>query len=234
MPASRCRSRPRAFYRCSRRHPWPSACTASYPVHFGTTAHPPTRTRNTSVTEFLPIHDFAGGRKGAAYKCKEMGENGEGSLEAGATSGEDFVIRYASTIEIDDFVDKDGIINEFALLYRLRTSFVLHYLQAGLVAPLPRDQHRADLLPCGRPVRRQRQDGPVYRLGVWVLIAANGKVFKPTTKANPSLSGTWPSSARAAALTSTMTMRGSTWRWRWARRARRRSRRPHSLALVHS
>ena len=66
------------------------------------------------VTEFLPIHDFAGGRKGAAYKCKEMGENGEGSLEAGATSGEDFVIRYASTIEIDDFVDKDGIINEFA------------------------------------------------------------------------------------------------------------------------
>ena len=56
-----------------------------------------------------------------------MGENGEGSLEAGATSGEDFVIRYASTIEIDDFVDKDGIINEFALLYRLRTSFVLHY-----------------------------------------------------------------------------------------------------------
>ena len=114
VPASRCRSRPRAFYRCSRRHPWPSACTASYPVHFGTTAHPPTRTRNTSVTEFLPIHDFAGGRKGAAYKCKEMGENGEGSLEAGATSGEDFVIRYASTIEIDDFVDKDGIINEFA------------------------------------------------------------------------------------------------------------------------
>ena len=58
-----------------------------------------------------------------------MGENGEGSLGAGATSGEDFVIRYASTIEIDDFVDKDGIINEFALLmlYKLRASFVLHY-----------------------------------------------------------------------------------------------------------
>ena len=46
------------------------------------------------VTEFVPIHDFAGGRKGAAFRCKEMGENGEGSLEAGATSGEDFVIRY--------------------------------------------------------------------------------------------------------------------------------------------
>ena len=35
------------------------------------------------VVEFLALHDFGGGRKGGAFKLKEMGEDGRGSLEPG-------------------------------------------------------------------------------------------------------------------------------------------------------
>ena len=33
------------------------------------------------VTEFVGMHTFGGGRKGSGFNCKEMGENGEGSLD---------------------------------------------------------------------------------------------------------------------------------------------------------
>ena len=36
-------------------------------------------------TEFVAMHTFS---------CKEMGENGEGSLEPGAASGDEFIIGY--------------------------------------------------------------------------------------------------------------------------------------------
>lgn len=45
------------------------------------------------VVEFVAMHDFAG-RKGAGMRCKEMGESGEGSLEPGAASGDDFIVGY--------------------------------------------------------------------------------------------------------------------------------------------
>ena len=48
------------------------------------------------VVEFEAVHTFDGGRKGPAFIMKEMGESGEGSLEPGIASGEDFVLAYPS------------------------------------------------------------------------------------------------------------------------------------------
>ena len=44
------------------------------------------------VVEFRAIHDFGAGRKGAGMLVKEMDESGEGSLEPGVASGEEFVM----------------------------------------------------------------------------------------------------------------------------------------------
>ena len=37
---------------------------------------------------------ISGPIKGAGFNCKEMGENGEGSLEPGAASGDEFILSY--------------------------------------------------------------------------------------------------------------------------------------------
>ena len=47
-----------------------------------------------SVIEFSAMHDFGDGIKGAAFQLKEMGEDGQGSLEPGVASGEEFMIGY--------------------------------------------------------------------------------------------------------------------------------------------
>ena len=46
------------------------------------------------VVDFVAMHDFGEGRKGAGFKCKEMGEDGKGSLEPGVASGTEFVMGY--------------------------------------------------------------------------------------------------------------------------------------------
>ena len=46
------------------------------------------------IVEFKAIHDFGGGVKGAGMLMKEMGESGEGSLEPGIASGEEFIMPY--------------------------------------------------------------------------------------------------------------------------------------------
>ncbi|KAL1525346.1 hypothetical protein AB1Y20_020206 [Prymnesium parvum] len=46
------------------------------------------------VVEFEALHDFGEYGKAPAFKLKEMGETGEGSLEPGVASGEDFSMRY--------------------------------------------------------------------------------------------------------------------------------------------
>ena len=45
------------------------------------------------VVEFHPTYDFGAGFKNAGYLVKEMGESGDGSLELGVASGEQFMIR---------------------------------------------------------------------------------------------------------------------------------------------
>jgi len=46
------------------------------------------------VVEFTVMHDFGDGVKGAGFKMKEMGENGNGSLEPGVASGSEFIMAY--------------------------------------------------------------------------------------------------------------------------------------------
>jgi len=47
-----------------------------------------------TVIEFIAVHDFGGGIKGAGFQVKEMGEDGKGSLELGVASGEVFILAY--------------------------------------------------------------------------------------------------------------------------------------------
>jgi hypothetical protein len=47
-----------------------------------------------TVVEFVALHDFGGGVKGADFQLKEMGEDGKGSLEPGVASGDVFVMAY--------------------------------------------------------------------------------------------------------------------------------------------
>ena len=47
-----------------------------------------------TVIEFIALHDFGGGIKGAGFQVKEMGEDGKGSLERGVASGEVFILAY--------------------------------------------------------------------------------------------------------------------------------------------
>ena len=84
---------------------------------------------------------------------------------------------------INEFIDNDGLVNEFALLCEFLPAS-LHCLQAGLVAPLRRGQHGAARfsLPGGLSDDNGKMDP--YRLSVvWVCIASNRKVFMPSTKA---------------------------------------------------
>jgi hypothetical protein len=46
------------------------------------------------VVEFTAMHDFGDGVKGAGFKLKEMGEDGNGSLEPGVASGSEFIMAY--------------------------------------------------------------------------------------------------------------------------------------------
>jgi hypothetical protein len=46
------------------------------------------------LVEFVAMHDFGGGTKGAGFQLKEMGEDGKGSLEPGVASGAVFVMAY--------------------------------------------------------------------------------------------------------------------------------------------
>ena len=48
-----------------------------------------------SILEFVAVHDFSF-RKGPGFKLKEMGVDGQGSLEPGVASGDEFVHGYPS------------------------------------------------------------------------------------------------------------------------------------------
>ena len=63
----------------------------------GMAARRPTRRSGSSVcavVEFSALHDYGDGVKGAGFSCKEMGEDGRGSLEPGVASGSEFMIGY--------------------------------------------------------------------------------------------------------------------------------------------
>jgi hypothetical protein len=47
-----------------------------------------------TVVDFVALHDFGDGFKGAGFQLKEMGEDGRGSLEPGVASGDVFIMAY--------------------------------------------------------------------------------------------------------------------------------------------
>merc|ERR1711965_122750 len=86
--------------------------------------------------------------------------------------------------KIDEFMDSDGIINEFALLYKQRRAFPLHYIVFKQVSShLPHEANTEQLFSLAGNLSDDNGKMDPYRLSVWVSIAANRKVFMPSTKA---------------------------------------------------
>ena len=86
--------------------------------------------------------------------------------------------------KIDEFMDSDGIINEFALLYKQRNAFPLHYIVFKQVSShLPHEANTEQLFSLAGNLSDDNGKMDPYRLSVWVSIAANRKVFMPSTKA---------------------------------------------------
>ena len=86
--------------------------------------------------------------------------------------------------QIDELKDNDGIINEFALLYKLRNSFPLHYILFKQVSShLCHEANTEQLFSLAGGMSDDNGKMDPYRLSIWVSIAANRKVFMPTKKA---------------------------------------------------
>ena len=86
--------------------------------------------------------------------------------------------------QIDEFMDKDGIINEFALVYKLRNAFPLHYILFKQVSShLCHEANTEQLFSLAGGLSDDNGKMDPYRLSIWVSIAANRKVFMPTKQA---------------------------------------------------
>ena len=85
---------------------------------------------------------------------------------------------------IAEFMDSDGIINEFALLYKLRSTFPLHYIVFKQVSShLPHEANTEQLFSVAGNLSDDNGKMDPYRLSIWVSIASGCKVFMPTAKA---------------------------------------------------
>ena len=85
---------------------------------------------------------------------------------------------------LSECIDEAGLLNEFALLYKLRNSFPLHYIIFKQVSShLPHEANTEQLLSLAGNFSDDNGKMDPYRLSVWVSISSNMKVFKPDTKA---------------------------------------------------
>ena len=85
---------------------------------------------------------------------------------------------------ISEFTDSAGLVNEFALLYKLRTSFPLHFTIFKQVSShLCHEANTEQLFSQAGKLSDDNGKMDPYRLSVWVSIAANSKIFKPSTQA---------------------------------------------------
>ena len=84
---------------------------------------------------------------------------------------------------IQEFVDKDGLLNEFALLYKLRSNFPLHYvLFRQCASHLPHEANTEQLFSIAGSLSDDNGKMDPYRLSVWVSIGSNASVFMPSVK----------------------------------------------------
>ena len=102
-----------------------------------------------TVIEFMSVHDFGNGFKGAGFSLKEMGEDGRGSLEPGVASGAEFVMAYPVP-----FVEYYW----FANRAELKPDICIHssIQMSQMAAPARRSMAR-QLATIARPVRTSRK-----------------------------------------------------------------------------
>ena len=85
--------------------------------------------------------------------------------------------------KIDEFMDSDGIINEFALLYKLRSTFPHYIVFKQVSSHLPHEANTEQLFSVAGNLSDDNGKMDPYRLSIWVSIASGRKVFMPTDKA---------------------------------------------------
>jgi hypothetical protein len=115
-------------------------------------------------------------------------EDGDAAMQAGG----DFDIvtdeahRWSSLDKapILEHIDSAGIVNEFALLYDLRTSFPLHYIVFKQTAShLPHEGNSEQLFSRAGNLSDDNGRMDPARLGVWTSIGINYANFQPSVKA---------------------------------------------------
>ena len=106
------------------------------------------------VVDFVAVHDFGGGRKGSAFKLKEMGEDGRGSLEPGVASGEEFVLAYPLP-----FLEYYYYANRAELPDAMRSK-VFPDAEAGSAAAASGDNAADDAEGGGVVVKQEKQERP--------------------------------------------------------------------------
>ena len=84
---------------------------------------------------------------------------------------------------VREFQDKDGLVNEFALIYKLRHAFPLHYVCFKQVSSHIGHEANSEQLFSGAG-KLSDDNGLMdpHRLAVWTSIGANRSVYEPSTK----------------------------------------------------
>ena len=82
---------------------------------------------------------------------------------------------------VREYVDDDGIVNEFALVYNLRQSFPLHYIVfRQTAAHLPHEANSEQLFSRAGTLSDDNGKMDPHRLAVWTSIGVNYSTYKPT------------------------------------------------------
>ena len=82
---------------------------------------------------------------------------------------------------VREYVDDDGIVNEFALVYHLRQSFPLHYIVfRQTAAHLPHEANSEQLFSRAGTLSDDNGRMDPHRLAVWTSIGVNYSTYKPT------------------------------------------------------
>ena len=82
---------------------------------------------------------------------------------------------------VREYVDNDGIVNEFALVYNLRQSFPLHYIVfRQTAAHLPHEANSEQLFSRAGTLSDDNGKMDPHHLAVWTSIGVNYSTYKPT------------------------------------------------------
>ena len=110
------------------------------------------------VVDFVAVHDFGAGRKGSAFKLKEMGEDGRGSLEPGIASGEEFVLAYPLPFLEHYYFENRAELPDAVRSKVFPRDEAVH--DAGLAAAASGDDAADDAEGGGVQVKQEKQERP--------------------------------------------------------------------------